>query len=480
MPAFRCLVGPLVALAGVVFIASASAATTVGQTGTVTGSGCGGFVPFSDFQVAVAAGNSYRVPSPGVITSWSSPAANSGQTGIEKLKVYRATSAADPAATGNQSFFTVGESQPQTPATQPGPYPTRIPVQGGDFIGMSSLSTMAPCSFPGAAADKHREVAFADPAPGTTTTFGMPPSATRVNVAATLEPDADQDGFGDETQDLCLSLPGSAQGCPRADLALSKTARQGAESDLVTYTLVARNDGPDPVPDVGVRDTLPANARVVSASGPLGACIASGALLDCPVGSLASGASAVITTVVRLRAGRQSNTAKVYSLGALLLAASRAPGAGDPNPANDTAGATLNVALPAVSQTRVSPRTFRLGTLLPRFTRRPPVGTTISFKLSEPARTTLTFSQPKTGRKVGRRCKTLTRANRRKPRCTIPNVRGTLTFNGHAGTNRIRFQGRLSRSRKLKPGRYTLTITATDSAGNRSTPKATSFTIVRG
>jgi hypothetical protein len=72
-----------------------------------------------------------------------------------------------------------------------------------------------------------------------------------------------------------------------------------------------------------------------------------------------------------------------------------------------------------------------------------------------------------------------TRSNRRRPKCTIPNVRGTLTFNAHAGLNKIRFQGRLSRNRKLKLGRFTLTITATDAARNRSRPKATSFTIVR-
>jgi len=72
-----------------------------------------------------------------------------------------------------------------------------------------------------------------------------------------------------------------------------------------------------------------------------------------------------------------------------------------------------------------------------------------------------------------------TRRNRRKPRCTIPNIRGTLAFSGHAGTNRVRFQGRLSRSKKLKPGLYTLTIAATDAAGNRSNARSASFTITR-
>ena len=39
-------------------------------------------------------------------------------------------------------------------------------------------------------------------------------------------------------------------------------------------------------------------------------------------------------------------------------------------------------------------------------------------------------------------------------------TRGTLTFQGHAGVNRVRFQGLLARGRRLKPGTYTVVITA--------------------
>jgi uncharacterized repeat protein (TIGR01451 family) len=256
-------------------------------------------------------------------------------------------------------------------------------------------------------------------------------------------------------------------------------ASKGTESDLVTYMLVAKNNGPESVPDTAISDTLPPGAQVVSTTGAGGPCTTSGATLHCAVGSLASGATGTVTIVARLKAGSQTNAASVSSA-TLALAATKASGAGDPNAANNTASATVNVTSPAVSSAKVSPSTFRLGSLLPKFTRKPPVGTTITFKLSEPAKTTLTFAQPQTGRKIGKRCKTLTRANRKKPKCTIPNVRGTLAVNAHAGTNRVRFQGRLTRTRKLKPGRYALTITATDSAGNRSNAKATSFTIVRG
>jgi hypothetical protein len=68
-----------------------------------------------------------------------------------------------------------------------------------------------------------------------------------------------------------------------------------------------------------------------------------------------------------------------------------------------------------------------------------------------------------------------TSENRRKRACTRTLTRGTLSFSGHSGLNQVLFQGRLSRSKKLKPGRYTLIITATNSAGN--TTARLTFTI---
>jgi hypothetical protein len=91
----------------------------------------------------------------------------------------------------------------------------------------------------------------------------------------------------------------------------------------------------------------------------------------------------------------------------------------------------------------------------------------------------VTFSQPKTGRKVRGRCRALSRSNRRKPRCTIPNLRGALRVTAHAGANILRFQGRLSRTKRLRAGTYTVTLTATDQAGNTSRPRTARFTILR-
>ena len=82
-------------------------------------------------------------------------------------------------------------------------------------------------------------------------------------------------------------------------------------------------------------------------------------------------------------------------------------------------------------------------------------GTKIGYRLSEPARVTLRIQR------IGTRRPT-----------------GTLRRTGRAGANRVAFSGRIGR-RALRPGRYRLTVHATDAAGNRSTARAARFRIVR-
>jgi hypothetical protein len=89
---------------------------------------------------------------------------------------------------------------------------------------------------------------------------------------------------------------------------------------------------------------------------------------------------------------------------------------------------------------------------------------------------TLKFVQYATGRRKGSRCVRNRRTGRR---CRITLLRGTLVVSGRSGTNRLRFQGRISRRRKLKPGRYTLLVSAKDAAGNVAKTKQTTLTLVR-
>ena len=76
-------------------------------------------------------------------------------------------------------------------------------------------------------------------------------------------------------------------------------------------------------------------------------------------------------------------------------------------------------------------------------------------------------------------CVKRTRRNRGSRRCTRYVRAGrTLTRTSKAGRNRVKFTGRIGR-RALKPGRYRLTIVATDAAGNRSRARRLNFRIVK-
>lgn len=112
-----------------------------------------------------------------------------------------------------------------------------------------------------------------------------------------------------------------------------------------------------------------------------------------------------------------------------------------------------------VQNVRQSATRWRAGSRLATVSRaKTPIGTTFSFSLNEQATVTFSFTRRVSGRTV---------------------TAGRLTFMGHDGTNKVAFQGRIAPKKKLKPGRYSLVITATDSAGARSVPKSLSFTIVQ-
>jgi hypothetical protein len=111
--------------------------------------------------------------------------------------------------------------------------------------------------------------------------------------------------------------------------------------------------------------------------------------------------------------------------------------------------------------------------------RRAPIGTRVTFRLSEAASVRFTVERARPGRRVRGRCVKPTRRNRTRRKCTrYVRQRGSFTVAAGAGETRFRFTGRL-RGRKLRPGRYRLVAVATDDTGKRSAPKRARFTIVR-
>jgi hypothetical protein len=113
-----------------------------------------------------------------------------------------------------------------------------------------------------------------------------------------------------------------------------------------------------------------------------------------------------------------------------------------------------------VQNVRQSKARWRAGHRLATVSRaKTPTGTTFSFSLNDEATVTFSFTRRVSGRTV---------------------TPGKLTFTGHDGTNKVAFEGRVSPKKKLKPGRYTLVITATASDGARSAPRTLGFTILDG
>jgi hypothetical protein len=107
------------------------------------------------------------------------------------------------------------------------------------------------------------------------------------------------------------------------------------------------------------------------------------------------------------------------------------------------------------------------------------VGTTFSFVLNEQASVSFVFAQQVNGRAVGGKCVSQTNKNRRRPACKQMVTQGSLSFSGHAGSNKVVFQGRISPSKGLPLGAYTLQISASNSSGQSSSPRSLSFTIVK-
>jgi hypothetical protein len=189
-------------LAGLCVLAlaeAASAATTelgrVAPAGAI-GGGCGGC---SYVQAANAAGSpSYVVPAGGgVITQWSVRGGTTVRDGDRaQLRVFR------PGAPSG-GYVVVADSPPaKPPALDAWWFPVRIPVLGGDVLGLRLSNAGDTAAFSGAAAGDVVGDVAGDPGPGGDTRAVVPNGGRRLNVAVRLESDNDRDGVGDDTQDI--------------------------------------------------------------------------------------------------------------------------------------------------------------------------------------------------------------------------------------------------------------------------------------
>ena len=131
-------------------------------------------------------------------------------------------------------------------------------------------------------------------------TMGTMPQAERngtLLVTGVIEPDADNDGWGDETQDACPAEASLHVAPCHADIAVTMTGPAFGVVDRDTsYDVTVANRGPSAAAGVTVTDVMPSGARFVRTEGP--ATCTPGATLRCTLAPIASGASAVLTIVL--------------------------------------------------------------------------------------------------------------------------------------------------------------------------------------
>jgi hypothetical protein len=111
----------------------------------------------------------------------------------------------------------------------------------------------------------------------------------------------------------------------------------------------------------------------------------------------------------------------------------------------------------------LSPSAFRAassgGAILSRG-KKAPVGTTVTYTLSAPARAEFMVERRTAGRRAKGKCVKKTRANAGKKKCALFKPLGSgFTHAGAAGQNHFEFSGRIG-SKTLKPGSYRLAGTA--------------------
>ncbi len=227
--------GVLTAVTGLCLItaSTASAATEFGDTCVGAGGAPG------DYTITTLTGSSptlpLTAPSAGVITKVKVNSA------IEIPVPYPVTVKLLRSAGGNKYSVIGGQSLNVSPGVTVAD--ARIPVQAGDKLGVhgdafnygGEVIHVSPYCV---GVEGELGALVGDAANGSTVEF-FEAAPARTPLAAVIEPDADNDGYGDETQDKCPQSAATQVACPAVTLSASATTKKGLARILVTTNLQA-------------------------------------------------------------------------------------------------------------------------------------------------------------------------------------------------------------------------------------------------
>jgi hypothetical protein len=212
----------------------ASAATEFGSNCNA-GTGGGGITAIS---LGHGPGSPLAVTAPvsGVITGWK--LTTSIEIPPEAAYVFRQQLQLFRPTTGASQFLKVAESPVSQISTGFNSFQVRIPVQAGDWLGLNGTFFTFLCSTPDIT-DVTGIATTPGPLPvGAAATF-PPATKLQVPVAAVIEPDADKDGYGDETQDGCPQSAAYQTACPVITINALSQAGSKAVTVFVATSLSA-------------------------------------------------------------------------------------------------------------------------------------------------------------------------------------------------------------------------------------------------
>jgi len=175
------------------------------------------------------------IPVSGVVTKWTFNAEPGLPAGFvsQRLKILRSA--------GSNQFQAVGESALSPISGGLNTFATRVPVHAGDLIGTNGVLEGFNFTFycqTGNPGDR-LGVIVGNPSVGSIATQSEEGPNLQVPVTVFVEPDADNDGFGDETQDACPQSAALQTPCPPVALSTSTQVKKGSITIIVTSSVAA-------------------------------------------------------------------------------------------------------------------------------------------------------------------------------------------------------------------------------------------------
>ncbi len=204
----RTLVSAIAVAAALLLAASNASAATEFGNGCV---GSEGAESVSLISVANAPGSLLpaTAPASGVITQWRLNVIEGIPVGVisQALKVVRPS--------GSGGYQVVGVSDLEAVVGGLNTFSTRIPIQAGDHLALSGAPETLFCQ---TGNTEDRVLAALLPGVGSPAVLGAEADSDQLPVVAKIEPDADGDGYGDETQDQCPQSAAYQGQCPQLTL----------------------------------------------------------------------------------------------------------------------------------------------------------------------------------------------------------------------------------------------------------------------